>query len=98
MAVTRGSLRRFLGVPVGDVEQDLLLDELLAFAEATVTEYAPDAPDTVSHAATRNLAAYAWFARGVDGQGRIRRLNAFIDSGARPMLAPYRAPAFAVAG
>ena len=98
MAVTRASLRRFIGTPTGDAEQDALLDELLAAASARVTEYAPGAPDAVADAATRNLAGHLWFNRGVDGLGRVRRLNAFVDSGARPMLAPYRAPAFAVAG
>ena len=34
MAVTRASLRRFIGTPLGDAEQDELLDELLAAAEA----------------------------------------------------------------
>ena len=37
MAVTRASLRRFIGTPTGDAEQDLLLDELLAAASASVT-------------------------------------------------------------
>ena len=98
MAVTRASLRRFIGTPLGDAEQDQLLDELLAAAEAAVTKYAPDAPDPAAHAAVRNLAAFMWFNRGVDGSGRIRRFNAFIDSGARALVAPYRAPVAVAAG
>ena len=98
MAVTRASLRRFLGVPVGDAEQDQLLDELLAAAEAAVTKYAPDAPDPAAHAAVRNMSAFLWFNRGVDGQGRIRRFNAFVDSGARALVAPYRTPVAVAAG
>ena len=98
MAVTRASLRRFIGTPLGDSEQDALLDELLAAAEAAVTRYAPDAPDSAAHAAVRNMSAFLWHNRGVDGQGRIRRFNAFVDSGARALVAPYRVPVAVAAG
>ena len=98
MAVDRSSLRRWIGTPPGDAEQDLLLDELLAAASARVTKYAPDAPDAVADAAVRNLASFMWQNRGVDGQGRVRRLLPFVDSGARAMLAPYRVPVAVAAG
>ena len=77
MAVRRASsLRQVpIGVPMGDAEQDLLLDELLAAAsdDGRDPKYAPDAPDAAAHAGRHGIwprscgSTGAWTARDESG-------------------------------
>ena len=98
MAVTRSALARWVGAVPGDATDDAMLDGLIATAGAMVLKYAAGAPESVREQATLRTAALLWYHRGPGPEGRIRRINALSDSGAKGILSAWRRPSFVVAG
>ncbi len=98
MAVDRAALARWIGGVEGDAAEQSQLDGLLAAAVAIVEKYAPGAPDAVKDQATLRAAAMMYYHRGPGTEGRVRRVNVLADSGAKPLLAPWRKPSHATAG
>ena len=93
MAVNRRELATWIGTPAGDHDHDALLAKLVDAAVARVEKYAgADTPEAVTDQAVLRVAALAWFHRGADADGRIRRVNLLADSGAKALLAPWRGP------
>ena len=91
MAVTRDDLLTFIGSEADGGARDAELDALLAAAREIVEQRAATrTPAAIMDQAVLRVAALLWYHRGVDGRGRIAKLNPLTDSGAATLLAPWR--------
>ena len=75
---------------VGDTAQERdIVDRMLPAAQTLVSKHAPDAPEPIQEEAIYRLVAY-WFDMPNAHRG-AGFANAFRNSGAQAILAPYRA-------
>ena len=87
MAITAESVINNLRV--GDTTQERqIVDRMLPAAQALVEKHAPNAPETIQEEAIYRLVA-SWFDQPNAHTGAAYA-NAFRNSGAQAILAPYR--------
>ena len=93
MAVTVADFALYLGGVDSTADPDGLARFLTA-AREVVTGYAPDAPETVADLAVLRLASHSYHNRAGSIGGEAGRLppDPFVASGARHLLARWRAP------
>ena len=90
MAVTVDVLQLANALRVSDTTQETeIVTRLLAVGTEIVTRYAPNAPDSTANEAVVRVASYL-FDQPNAGRG-VNHANAFRNSGAQSLLAPYRA-------